>query len=419
MRPQCRVVAKEAAQSRIVAMSTISGLLRCARNDGDKMAPQFKQINQRTLKQALLYTLLTLFLPPTHADAQTELHSHRHRLTTMQQELEKTTATKHDAADALRESERAISESSRRLGTLADQQHAAQNDLQQIQQRSAKLSAAMHEQQAQLSTLLYRQYLQGGRPDDWQLLFNDRSPEQIARNLRYYRYIARERNAWLAQLRSDLAQVENLAQQAHKKSGEISSLQQQEASQRDHLEQDKHARQQTLQKISMQLKQQSKEIDRLQRDEKRLSQLMEKLTRIIPPSDASGFAALKGRLLMPVNSKPNNRFGDARPDGQLVWKGWFFHVADGHPVKVIADGRVVFADWLRGFGNLLIVDHGKGYMSLYGYNEALYKQVGDTVKAGEVIATVGNSGGNDESGLYFELRHDGIPLDPLLWLAKR
>ena len=102
----------------------------------------------------------------------------------------------------------------------------------------------------------------------------------------------------------------------------------------------------------------------------------------------------------------------------MLWKGLFVRTSSGQAVKAIAAGQVVFADWLRGFGNLLIIDHGKGYMSLYGNNESLHKQVGDILRGGDTIAVVGNSGGNDISGLYFELRHKSKPLDPIKWLTK-
>ena len=219
--------------------------------------------------------------------------------------------------------------------------------------------------------------------------------------------------------------------------------------------------------LSQKIAAQRGEIKKLSRDEKRLSELVERLARIIPPpakkipqkkvasaknitsqknntSDSTennkpskeivanndtlsnnttpsneftgaNFAALKGKLRLPVRGNVTNRFGASREDSGISWKGLFISASEGAEVKSVANGRVVFADWLRGFGNLIIVDHGDGYMSLYGNNQAVLKQVGDTVRAGDAIASVGNSGGNESNGLYYELRRQSRPFDPLSW----
>jgi septal ring factor EnvC (AmiA/AmiB activator) len=130
------------------------------------------------------------------------------------------------------------------------------------------------------------------------------------------------------------------------------------------------------------------------------------------------FSSLRGRLALPVRGELAGRFGSPRSDGGLTWKGLFVAARTGESVKAVAAGRVVYADWLRGFGNLLIVDHGEGYMSLYGYNETLLKRVGDEIHGGDTVATVGNSGGSADSGLYFELRHQGKPFDPMSWIGR-
>ena len=135
-------------------------------------------------------------------------------------------------------------------------------------------------------------------------------------------------------------------------------------------------------------------------------------------SSGSSFTNLKGSLRLPVRGTVGNRFGAARQEGS-TWKGLFIRAGAGSEVRAIAAGRVVFADWMRGFGNLMIVDHGGNYLSIYGNNDALLKQVGDSLRGGEVIASVGNSGGNPESGLYFELRHQGQPIDPLKWVSLK
>lgn len=369
---------------------------------------------------------------PALASQQEELENLRQRISALQQDFDKTNESKAEAADALRESERNISTSNRKLYELALQQKTASQALGKLQQQSAQLNREMQNEQLLLSKLLYQQYL-GGKQEYLKLLLNNHDPNQVARELQYYDYIARNRADWIKSLRGKLLKIQAVSEQAQQKSKEISALQNEEQSQRQHLESDKRSRLQTLAKYAIQLKQQHREIGRLQRDENRLSQLVDKLAKMLSPPpnkqapnnklpdnnfDGKPFASLKGKLSLPVKGNITNKFGSPRPDSRVLWKGLFVRSAENQPVKTVAAGRVVFADWLRGFGNLLIVDHGNGYMSLYGNNETLFKQVGDTLHGGDIIASIGNSGGNDESGLYFELRREGIPFDPLKWISR-
>ncbi|HET7832064.1 MAG TPA: peptidoglycan DD-metalloendopeptidase family protein [Gallionella sp.] len=371
---------------------------------------------------------------PAFAGKQEELDNLRRRITDMQHELEKTNESKSEAVDALRESERAISNSNRRLAELGAQQRATDARLGELRMQEQQLRDRISVQQRSLGKLLHQQYL-GGQQEYLKLLLNNQNPNQLARDVTYYQYIARDRAAQVTALRANLADLDAISSATSQQRAQLASLRAEEATQKRSLENDQHVRQQTLTKISQQLRQQRREITRLQRNESRLAQLVERLTRMLarPKSralfrndnlpddrfDGSPFAQLKGKLTLPVRGELANRFGTPRPDSTVLWKGLFLKAANGQPVKAIASGRVVFADWLRGFGNLLIVDHGNGYMSLYGNNETLYKQVGDVLRGGDTIATVGNSGGNEDSGLYFELRHESKPLDPMKWLAAK
>jgi septal ring factor EnvC (AmiA/AmiB activator) len=376
---------------------------------------------------------LCLLAGEAHASRGEELENLRRRLSNLQQELEKTSESKAEVADALKESERAISNSNRKLSELAEQQREAGQTLAQLQQRGRDLEKDMQGQQTLLGKLLYQQYL-GGKQEYLKMLLNNRDPNQLAREMQYYEYIAKSRAAWLNTLRANLEQLRAVADQTKQKSDEIAALQAEQKSQKQILEKDRRARQQVLKRISLQLKQQRREIGHLQRDENRLAKLVERLSHMLSQPKGGGvshndklpddrfdgkpFEELKGRLALPVKGEISNKFGAARPDSTVLWKGLFLRAAANQPVKAVAAGRVVFADWLRGFGNLLIIDHGKGYMSLYGNNETLYKQVGDVLKGGDVVAAVGNSGGNEDYGLYFELRHEGQPMDPMKWVSR-
>ncbi|MBI4808341.1 MAG: peptidoglycan DD-metalloendopeptidase family protein [Nitrosomonadales bacterium] len=365
--------------------------------------------------------LTTVLLAGTaHATKQDDLEKLRKRIAALQLDVEKTSESRSEAADELRESERAISDSNRTLHELAQRQQQANRELAQLQQRAATLDRELQGQQVMLGRLLYQQYLDGGEQEYLKLLLNNDDPNQVARELRYYEYIARDRAATLKTLRSSLAKLQAVTDQARRKSDEIAAMRAEEQAQRRDLERDKRARQQMLQKIALQLKQQRREMGRLQKNENRLSQLVEKLAHVLPSAPGSTpFRSLKGKLALPVKGKLRNQYGTRRPESTLLWTGWFLRAPANQPIKAVAAGRVVYADWLRGFGNLLIIDHGNGYMSLYGNNETLYKQVGDTLRGEDIIAAVGSSGGNEDSGLYFELRFEGKPFDPKPWVRKQ
>jgi septal ring factor EnvC (AmiA/AmiB activator) len=250
-----------------------------------------------------------------------------------------------------------------------------------------------------------------------------------------------------------LDEKQRLAEAARGKRDELAAIEQRRQQQRAALLAQQQRHQGVVARLADRIKQQRREIGSLKRDEQRLGKLIEGLARIVAKparapkpvpaqrggraaaaeapaaldnrltpeaADFSGnFARLKGRLRLPVRGAIANRFGAPRADSGATWKGLFIRSAVGGEVKAIAPGRVVFADWLRGFGNLLIVDHGDAFLSVYGNNQSLFRQVGDTVKAGETIAVVGNSGGNQESGLYFEIRQQGQAVDPLKWASLK
>jgi len=369
-----------------------------------------------------------------HAGKQEDLKNLRKRIAAMQLEMEKASESKSEVTDALRESEKAISSINRKRSELTTKSRTADKLLSKLEIEQQKLQGDMAHQQALLGKLLTQQHL-GGKVEYPKLILNNQDPNQIARDLQYYQYIARSRASLLANLRADVANLDKISKATSTQRIKLNQLRTELTTQKSALDKQQQIRQKVLSKISKQLRQQRHEISRLQRDENRLARLVEKIAALLSQTepnssvtnnklpdnrfDSSPFNKLKGKLRLPVRGKVTNRFGDRRPDSTVKWKGWFVRTSSGQPVKSIASGQVVFADWLRGFGNLLIVDHGKGYMSLYGNNESLYKQVGDILRGGDTIAIVGKSGGNEYSGLYFELRHKSKPLDPKKWLAVK
>jgi septal ring factor EnvC (AmiA/AmiB activator) len=390
---------------------------------------------------------------------QSELEVLKRRLQTLQQEFRDTQAHRQEAADELRQSEGAISSAVRQLRQLDSERQRARGDLQALTQEAELTSARIRQQQAHLAQALKAAY-QRGQGDALKLILNGANPSQTARDLRYLAHLSRAQHAMIETLRADQARLAELQQQTAQESTRLAQLQAAREAEQKKLLADKRAREQVLQKLSAQIQQQRREISSLKRDERSLTELVERLNRLMAQQaaereaararaaqqvqrkqaaekDAAGqprrpvavntntpqafrsnqpFSRLKGSLRLPVAGELMNRFGTPREGGGVSWKGLFIRATQGSAVKAIAAGQVVFAEWLRGFGNLIIVDHGEGYMSLYSNNESLYKQVGERVEAGDAIAAVGNSGGQPDIGLYFEMRHQSRPVNPLLWV---
>ncbi len=398
----------------------------------------------RLLRTALLCGLL---LGPwgtcaLAASPKTELKDVRERIGTLKKEVKNTEAARDDAADALKESEAAISDINRKLHRLSLQEDEIQDKLARLERQSGRTQGDLEKRQRLLGQLLLQQYRSGGQ-DSLKILLNQEDPNRIARHLHYYGYLYRAHATLIQRLRTDLDKLEDLADDTRERQAELAEVKAEQTKQKQLLTERRKEREAVLQRLSRKIESQRSELGRLQRDEQRLTQLMERLERqsraaekpatkgkdrstakpapggrvAEPDFSASPFRQHKGQLPMPVRGEVAGRFGSPREDTGAVWKGLFIRAREGEVVKSVAAGKVVFADWLRGFGNLIIVDHGSGFMSLYGSNESLYKQPGETVKAGETIATVGNSGGNPQSGLYFELRYQSKPVNPLGWLS--
>ncbi len=381
----------------------------------------------------LILVLSALF--PLHAA--TEPHNEdnliklRHRIQELQQNLTNKEIFKQEAADVLQKSESAISNIKRKLAQLAKEKKETNQKIKQLETRSKQVTLHIKKTQQKIGKLLYQQYLNGPQ-DNLKLLFNHQDSNHIARNLYYFQQLSNDRSKHIDKLQIQLEELEILTQIALKKQQEIFVIQAEQVKQKKQLKQENNQRNNLLLQITEQIKTQQQQVGKLKRDENRLSTLAKQINNLVTDKniftakinnklpDASNqgqpFTALKGQLNLPVRGELVNHFGSHRSGKNITWKGLFIRAPSGGNVKAIAAGQVVFSDWLRGFGNLMIIDHGSGYISLYGYNETIYQQVGEVVQGGDTIASVGNSGGNLDFGLYFELRHKSKPLDPLTWI---
>ena len=386
-------------------------------------------------------------------NAKNELTDIQEKIQALKKELDNNQEAHKDATDALKNSETAISSANKKLRDINQKQKQNKNTLNSLKKQSLSLNENLSQQQQQLSRLLRQQYMYGGQSYT-QLILQNKNPSDITRDVKYFSYIAKEHAKVIDGMQTNLVKVKKLNNQTALTLQEVANLKAKQEAEKKELEQQKQEKSTIVKTLSKQISAQRGEIDKLKRDEKSLSNLVERLAKIIPktmlkktkktikkkqdkiddgndekiasndatPTNAysgSNFAALKGKLHLPVRGDVTNRFGGAREDTGLTWKGLFIKAGEGNDVKTVADGRVVFADWMRGFGNMIIVDHGSGYMSLYGNNQAVLKSVGDDVNAGDAIASVGNSGGNESNGLYYELRRQSKPFDPMSWSMIR
>ena len=405
----------------------------------------------------------------------------RKKLSGLKQDIVRTEKARGDAADALADSEAAISNANRALRELASEQEHTRQHLQALTVSQETLEKAAQAQRERLEKMLREQYMYG-QDDRLRLMLSGDNPNRMARELRYLGYVSAEQMKAITALQKNIAAIEANKAEAEEARASLEEIAQEQREQKAVLEKQKSKRKALVAQLSGKLNNQRKQAGRLERDEERLAALVDRLVTLIaqqrqaekeqaqrralakakeqadrkkaaerkqsktgdspktqkkardaeptevqiardksvpepPPPDGAEFASLRGKLRMPVKGELIATFGTKRPEGP-TWKGLFIKAAEGTEIRASAAGEVVFSDWMRGFGNLIIIDHGAQYMTIYGNNQSLLKRPGDRIKAGEVIATAGNSGGNEQSGLYFEMRHRGRALDPLTWMNR-
>ncbi len=330
-----------------------------------------------------------------------------------------------DEADALQEELQQAEESAAKLRShLSEIEHDAgsrEQRLSDLRTMAAAQQAALTRESGQLGWQVRVAYM-AGRDDYLKLLLNQEDPALIGRMLAYHDYFNRARLKKIqamGQAMDDLARVQVEIQD---ETARLDALRQQELAQLGKLDIYRQSRHEIISRIQTQISDQDRDLQRLRKNEQELTGLLDRIQRkqsvVAEFEEHTPFAGLKGKLSWPVQGRMATPFGSERKGGRLRAQGVTIAASAGQDVHAVSDGRVVFADWFRNMGLLLIVDHGSGYMSLYGHNEALLKKAGDLVAAGERISRVGDTGGAEEPGLYFEIRHDGTPQDPVLWCGR-
>ena len=360
---------------------------------------------------------------PQHAaqerEARQKLDAVRAEIKALTAQQRETEGERGDAARSLREKETAVAAVAKDVLTLDEKIAAQQAQLDQLNARRVKLEAALKTQREALAALLRSAYALG-RNEELKLLLQQDDVAAIARVLAYHRYFQRARIGRIDQLSADLQQLAEVQDSIRQKAAELAATRDARSAEGQKLQSERTERAALLEQLDARLKEQGARVAALGKDEQALSELLEKLRDVFAdiPKQLSGaepFASMRGRLAWPLTGKVVVRFGATDDSGRRS-SGLLVSAKTGTPVHAVSHGRVAFADWLRGYGLMIIVDHGDGYLSLYGCNETLLKDVGDWVNAGEAIASSGDSGGQKTAGLYFELRAKGQAVDPKAWL---
>lgn len=376
----------------------------------------------------LCLCLLCAPLPAAAAAAAKPAGQDEARLEDVRREIERVAGELTGARDQqsrlreeLKTSEKQIGAASLTLKQLAARQREKAGELARLQERRRDAEAALARQRDGLERQIVAAYMMG-REGQMKIIFNQQDPAALGRMLSYYDYFNRARIERMDAIRAGMAEIDTLQSGISAEQAELDRLSAERSGQIRLLDASRKARRETLAKLETEIKSREQRLAGLKQDERSLSELVTRLReafRDLPVDlpDGVPFAKLKGKLPWPVQGKLVARYGSSRGEAEkLTWRGIVIDADEGAEVRAVYNGRVVFADWMRGFGLLVIVDHGGGYMSLYGHNQSLYKAVGDAVRKGETIATVGNSGGRNRAGLYFELRHNGVPDNPTPWL---
>jgi septal ring factor EnvC (AmiA/AmiB activator) len=350
------------------------------------------------------------------------------RLRDLQVEIRQLQASLTEARDRFAAEQREL----RRIDLgIQDAALAVQATDQRIADQRDELARLRAERDAYIDSLGARQDLlmdqvvaayRMGRESRLKLLLNQDSPARLGRMLSYYDYFSKAQAAHILELREAVATLDRMQREIDARIAQLNEARQQQRTVLEGLQERRGARQTLLAGLAGQIESDQAELDELTRNQADLEALIDRLADALAdiPAELGEYqhpSTRKGSLPMPLTGRVKHAFGQARTGG-LRWQGWLVAAGIGAEVRSIAYGRVAYADWLRGYGLLIIIDHGDGFMSLYGNNETLLFEVGDWVQPGTVISTVGEDPGTGQ-GLYFELREDGRAIDPAAWVARR
>lgn len=357
-----------------------------------------------------------------YSDTSDELKNLRRRIDQLRQEVARTRDQHDKARGELREVELRISKHIRELKYIHFRLGQQDRRLGQLYHDRKRYQKDLQLQRKLLGRQIHTAYIMGQQAY-LKLLLSQDDPAAAGRTLKYYDYFHRSRSDRIKQANMALARFEQNKRDINREKKRLADLREYSLKKKTQLEADSRQRGTMVARLNRQLQGKTTSLNRMLEDERQLQRLLEGIEKLMPEvlnmnKTRQPFRALKGKLTWPAAGKVQRLYGRKRGRSKASWNGVIIKAGEGKEVHAVSHGRVAYADWLRGYGLLLIIDHGNGYMSLYGHNQSLYKETGDWVETGEAIATIGNSGGHTHSGLYFEIRHKGKPSNPIHWCRK-
>lgn len=356
--------------------------------------------------------------PATSATSQGKLADINHKISSVKQDLLEEKNKRAETLQALKKTEITAGKTEQQLNKIKSQLQVQQKNLSRLQIQTQQNQQTLEMQEAALQKQLRAAYMLGRQPY-LKLLLNQENPDKVSRLLTYYHYINKDRMELISQLQTTLQTIKTNQQNIQQQVQQLSTLKQKQQDTRNKLQNINSNRLQLLSTLNQHIQTKNQKLEQLMTDkqqlEKTIAALEAQSQRNKQVAVNGRFGQLKGKLSWPTKGPLAQSFGTQISQSELRWDGDLINAPLGQPVYAVANGTVIFAKWLSGYGLIMIINHGDGYMTLYGRSQSLYKKVGDNVRAGDLIATVGNSGGYDQPGLYFAVRYNGKAINPSIW----
>jgi septal ring factor EnvC (AmiA/AmiB activator) len=352
---------------------------------------------------------------------QQELKKLKTSISTLEKKLRNQRKEKNSLQQQLESIERNVADFTKKIRTISKKIIKTENNLSLLNNNKIDLEQRIEKQRSTIAQQIRAAY-KTGNEEPVKLLLNQENPEQLSRILKYYDYVLDARSKKIDQFSADIESLKITLSKIEEQKTSLANSKKELEKDRQQLAKSISNRQATLNKVTQSLQSNTQQLNQYkkQRDElETVIETVEKAARAIGPAqDYPSFALSKGKLNWPVRGKLKASFGSKRSE-YLRWQGWLISAKEGTNVQSVHHGRVVFSDYLRGFGLLVIVDHGDSYMTLYAHNKELLRETGDWVQSEEIVARAGNTGGLTQTALYFEVREQGKPVNPKMWLSNR